>query len=97
MVDDGVLSQSFACALEPGALCMVHAGNGEAVFYLQQRLLAMGITGPEGHALLRPPAMEGEAAERVMAIARVPGAPVYIAHARSSWRAVHYRQATGVT
>ena len=80
MVDDGVLMESFARALELGAICNVHAENGEAVFRLQKMLLAQGITGPEGHALSRPPAVEGEAAQRAIAIAKVLGAPVYIVH-----------------
>jgi len=61
MVDDGILLGSFSRALELGALCTVHAENGEAVFFLQKQLLDMGITGPEGHALSRLLAVEGEA------------------------------------
>jgi dihydropyrimidinase len=80
MVDDGVLLNSFARALELGAMPTVHAENGEAVFHLQRSLLAAGITGPAGHALSRPPAVEGEAAERAITIANVIGTPVYIVH-----------------
>jgi dihydropyrimidinase len=80
MVDDGVLLNSFSRALELGAICSVHAENGDAVYHLQRRLLAEGITGPEGHALSRPPALEGEAAERAISLAHVVGAPLYIVH-----------------
>ncbi len=80
MADDHVLLNSFARALELGAIPTVHAENGEAVYYLQRALLAQGITGPEGHPLSRPPAVEGEAAERAIAIAGVLGVPVYIVH-----------------
>ena len=69
MADDSVLLNSFTRALELGAIPTVHAENGEAVYHLQRRLLAQGITGPEGHFLSRPPAVEGEAAERAIAIA----------------------------
>ncbi len=80
MVDDGVLLHSISRALELGAICNIHAENGDAVAHLQQKFLAMGITGPEGHALSRPPAVEGEAANRVIAIAGILGAPIYIVH-----------------
>ena len=80
MVDDGVLLHSIGRALELGAICNIHAENGDAVYHLQRQLLAAGITGPEGHALSRPPAVEGEAAQRVIAIAEVLGAPIYIVH-----------------
>ena len=80
MVDDGVLLHSIGRALELGAICNIHAENGDAVFHLQQKMLAAGITGPEGHALSRPPVVEGEAANRVIAIAGVLGAPIYIVH-----------------
>ena len=59
MVDDAVLLASFTRAKELGALCNVHAENGDAVAYLQAKLLAEGVTGPEGHAASRPPAVEG--------------------------------------
>jgi dihydropyrimidinase len=80
MVDDEILLQSFRRALELGALCTVHAENGEAVFHLQRQLLEAGITGPEGHPLSRPPEVEGEAAQRAITLAAVLGAPLYIVH-----------------
>ena len=80
MADDEVLVNSFSRARELGALSTVHAENGDLVFHLQQKLLEDGITGPEGHALSRPPEVEGEAANRAIRIAQVLGAPVYIVH-----------------
>ncbi len=97
MVDDGVLLASFERALELGALCTVHAENGEAVFHLQRKLLAAGITGPEGHALSRPPGVEGEAANRAIAVAAVLGAPLYIVHVSTeeAAQAIARARATG--
>jgi dihydropyrimidinase len=80
MVDDAVMLHSFTRALELGAICNIHAENGEAVAHLQQKLLAAGVTGPEGHPLSRPASVEGEAAQRVIAIAGLLGLPVYIVH-----------------
>jgi len=80
MVDDGVLLHSIGRATELGAICTVHAENGDAVVHLQRKLLAAGITGPEGHALSRPPDVEAEAVNRVIALARLLGAPIYIVH-----------------
>jgi dihydropyrimidinase len=80
MVDDSAMLHSFTRALELGAICNVHAENGDAVAHLQKLLVAQGITGPEGHPLSRPPSVEGEAAQRVIAIAGLVGLPVYIVH-----------------
>ncbi|HYD29988.1 MAG TPA: dihydropyrimidinase [Azospirillaceae bacterium] len=80
MADDEVLVNSFLRAAELGAIPTVHAENGELVFQLQRRLLAQGITGPEAHPLSRPTAVEGEAANRVIQIARVLDVPVYLVH-----------------
>ena len=80
MCDDEVLVNSFTRCRELGALCTVHAENGELVWRLQQEIFNKGITGPEGHPLSRPPQVEGEAANRAIHIAEVLGTPIYIVH-----------------
>jgi dihydropyrimidinase len=78
MCDDETLVNSFTRALELGAMPTVHAENGELVYLLQQEVAKMGITGPEGHPLARPPMVEAEAANRAIAIAGVLGVPIYV-------------------
>ncbi|MDR3513552.1 MAG: dihydropyrimidinase [Caulobacteraceae bacterium] len=80
MCDDETLVNSFRRALELGAMPTVHAENGELVYLLQQEVVRSGVTGPEGHPLSRPPAVEGEAANRAIAIAEVLGVPIYVVH-----------------
>lgn len=80
MCDDETLVNSFKRALELGAMPTVHAENGELVFLLQKEMAAKGISGPEGHPLSRPPTVEGEAANRAIAIAEVLGVPIYVVH-----------------
>ena len=80
MADDEVLVKSFSRARELGAICTVHAENGDLVAHLQRELLASGITGPEGHPLSRPSQVEGEAADRAIRIAQVLNVPLYIVH-----------------
>lgn len=80
MIDDDTMISSFLRAKELGAICTVHAENGELVFRLQNQVFESGITGPEGHPLSRPPEVEGEAANRAIRIAEVLGVPVYIVH-----------------
>lgn len=80
MADDEVLVNSFTRARELGAVCTVHAENGELVFHLQRELVRKGIMGPEGHPLSRPPEVEGEAADRAIRIAQVLDVPLYIVH-----------------
>ncbi|TNE63960.1 MAG: dihydropyrimidinase [Alphaproteobacteria bacterium] len=80
MAEDEVLYNSFCRALELGAMVTAHAENGELVFQLQKKLMEMGITGPEAHPLSRPPAAEGEAANRAIRLAEVIGVPLYLVH-----------------
>ena len=80
MADDEILINSFTRSLELGAIPTVHAENGELVFNLQQEMMDRGITGPEGHALSRPPQVEGEAVNRALRIAEVLQVPVYVVH-----------------
>jgi len=80
MATDEILVNSFNRALELGAICTVHAENGDMVAQLQNKIFEMGITGPEGHPLSRPPEVEGEAASRAISIADVYGVPLYVVH-----------------
>ena len=80
MADDEILVNSFSRALELGAVPTVHAENGELVFRLQKELFDSGMTGPEAHPLSRPPACEGEAANRAIRIAEVLKVPLYVVH-----------------
>lgn len=80
MADDETLVNSFRRALELGAMPTVHAENGELVFQLQKEIMEQGISGPEGHPLSRPPAVEAEAAQRAIAIADVLQVPLYVVH-----------------
>ena len=83
MVNDDEMFSSFRRCAELGAMPLVHAENGDVVAALQAKLMADGITGPEGHAFSRPPGVEGEAANRAIMIADAAGVPLYIVHTSS--------------
>ncbi len=80
MVDDGQLYQVMQEAGKLGAVVTVHAENGDAVWHLQQELLARKCTGPEFHPVSRPSSVEGEATERALMMARLHGTTAYIVH-----------------
>jgi hypothetical protein len=64
-------------------LPQVHAENGDAVALWQKRIFEMGVTGPEGHALSRPPSLEGEATGRAIRLAGLANVPLYVVHVMS--------------
>ena len=80
MVNDEEMFASFSRCAELGAMPLVHAENGEIVAALQKHYMAKGVTGPEGHALSRPPDVEGEAANRAIMLADQAGVPLYVVH-----------------
>jgi dihydropyrimidinase len=80
MIEDDEMFASFSRCAALGALPLVHAENGDVVAALQEKYMAEGITGPEGHAYSRPPEVEGEAANRAIMIADAAGVPLYIVH-----------------
>ncbi|CAO2837399.1 unnamed protein product [Amaranthus hypochondriacus] len=83
MINDELLIEGFKRCKSLGALPMVHAENGDAVFEGQKRMIELGITGPEGHALSRPPLLEGEATSRAIRLARFVNTPLYVVHVMS--------------
>ncbi len=61
----------------------VHAENGDAVAWGQEKMMAMNITSPHGHALSRPALLEGEATARAIKLAKFVGVPLYVVHVMS--------------
>ncbi|KAL8210204.1 hypothetical protein R6Q57_006936 [Mikania cordata] len=83
MINDELLLEGLKKCKSLGALAMVHAENGDAVFEGQKRMIELGITGPEGHALSRPPVLEGEATARAIRLAAFVNTPLYVVHVMS--------------
>jgi len=84
---DEELFQAFTRCKELGALAQVHAENGDVVAEGQKKILAMGITGPEGHMLSRPEDVEAEATNRAIMMADRINTPIYIVHVMSKMSA----------
>lgn len=80
MVDDHALMTAMTTARQCGAMVMVHAENGDAIYHLQQQYLREGKTGPKYHAETRPARAEAEATARAIALAEITGAPLYVVH-----------------
>src|ERR1700691_5315702 len=97
MVNDDELYNSFLRCAGLGAMPLVHAEHGDVVLRLQQHCLGEGVTGPEGHAYSRPPAVEGEATNRAIMIAEMAGCPLYVVHTscRDAHEAIARARAAG--
>jgi dihydropyrimidinase len=80
MVNDATIFKLMQRTAKLGALVCVHAENGTVIDVVVQQTLAAGNTGPLYHALSRPVETEAEAVHRVVAIAELAGASVYIVH-----------------
>ena len=80
MVDDSTIFRAMVGAADSGALICLHAEHGHMIDVLVKDALANGNTGPEFHAITRPPTTEAEATHRAIRMAEVAGAPVYFVH-----------------
>jgi dihydropyrimidinase len=79
-VDDGALLQALRQAGECGGLVCVHCENGDVIDNLVKDARAQGKTAPRFHPLTRPPEAEEEATSRVITLAQIAGAPLYVVH-----------------
>lgn len=91
--DDYHLMQAMDMLADLGGLAMVHAENGGAVDYLEDKYL----TGPEASADLfvatHPAAMEEEAIFRAIRMAEVTDCPLYLPHNTTARAIPHIRRA----
>src|SRR6186713_1389581 len=78
--DDGAIFQAMQQTHRNGGLIMMHAENGLAIDVLAGQNVAAGNTDPYFHGTSRSPVLEGEATNRVIRLAQVAEAPVYIVH-----------------
>lgn len=78
-VDDATILRIFQ-AMPPGMIAMVHCENDSIVTDATQRLVAQGKTAWRYHAEARPAEAEAEAAHRILYLAKLAQARVYIVH-----------------
>ncbi|HEV8620051.1 MAG TPA: dihydropyrimidinase [Nitrospiraceae bacterium] len=80
MTNDYWLTALMDIVSEQKGLVMVHAENGLATDFLEDKYLRLGLSGVETFAAMRPDVLEAEAVNRAIAIAHVTGCAVYIVH-----------------
>ncbi|XP_068156337.1 dihydropyrimidinase isoform X2 [Drosophila tropicalis] len=78
-LNDSDLLDVFERIRQLNGVAMVHAENGDIIAKNTQRLLAEGITGPEGHELSRPEEVEAEAVHRACVLAHQMKTPLFVA------------------
>lgn len=78
--EDGQIFKAFRRGASNGALMMMHAENGSIIDVLQKQAIEAGNTAPYYHGTTRPWQTEEEATHRVVMIASLTGAPLYVVH-----------------
>jgi len=80
MLPDHILLRAMQHVAAGRGMAVVHAENGVIVAELQRELEESGRMSPAAFPEISPPVMEGEAAQRALAIARLAGCPLLIFH-----------------
>jgi dihydropyrimidinase len=90
--DDYHLMKAMDMLAELGGMAMVHAENGGAIDYLEDKLLS-GPDAKQHFVATHPAAMEEEAIFRAIRMAEVTGCPLYIPHNTTARALRHIREA----
>ena len=77
---DNIIFRAMQRVADGGGMAVVHAENGTMVEELTRELEALGRTGPDSFPAISPPVLEGEAAHRALALARLAGCRLMIFH-----------------
>jgi len=93
LLPDDILFRAMQHVAASGGMAVVHAENGVIVAELQRELEESGRMTPAAFPGLSPPVMEGEAAHRALAIARLAGCPLLIFHLTTADAVAELRRA----
>lgn len=98
-IDDAAILQLLQALETAGGLLMVHAENDAIIQYLQKKLGRIAPDAPASHSQSRPAVCEAEAINRVLSLASIARAAVYIVHVSTAAGLEHIRRArrNGVT
>lgn len=91
--DDYHLMKAMDMLAGLGGMAMVHAENGGAVDYLEDKYLSGPDASAEHFVTTHPAAMEEEAIFRAIRMAEVTGCPLYIPHNTTARALPHIREA----
>ena len=80
MTNDYQLMRTLDIIAKAGGLGMVHAENGLATDYLQDKTSQAGLDAAKEFVSTRPAILEAEAINRAIAMAQVAGCPLYVVH-----------------
>jgi dihydropyrimidinase len=79
-LNDDEFLRAMRAVKQAGGLLMVHAENHAMIEHLKREFISAGQVAPRYHPRSRPAAAEGEAIERVLALAEIVHVPVYVVH-----------------
>jgi len=83
-LDDYELVKVMNAVGKQNGLVTVHAENGKVIEFLRQKSVLEGNTSPKYHALTRPVALEEEAINRAIEIAKLTDCKLYVVHISSA-------------
>ncbi|MFP4394171.1 MAG: dihydropyrimidinase [Anaerolineales bacterium] len=92
-LDDGQLLAVMAAVRDANGMVLTHCENDAIVRRCTEALLAAGESGPGAYPRSRPIPAEGEAITRVLALAEVAQAPLYVVHISTARGAAALREA----
>ncbi|GAA5976719.1 hypothetical protein JCM10908_005606 [Rhodotorula pacifica] len=79
-LSDEQILECFYAARQYGVTTMVHAENSDMIAWMTRDLAARGMTEPWNHGTSRPPIVESEATNRVLALSELMDNPVLFVH-----------------